>query len=69
MKIEGSGYASGSESESGSISQRLAPRIRIRIHTKMLWIRNTADNDLFSMHISGEQLEQLTGLCAILRSG
>jgi hypothetical protein len=23
---------------------------------------------IFSMHISGEQLEQLTGLCAILRS-
>jgi hypothetical protein len=35
MKIEGSG------SESGSISQRHGLRIRIRIHTKMSWIRNT----------------------------
>jgi hypothetical protein len=31
MKIEGS----------GSISQRLDPRIRIRINTKISWIRNT----------------------------
>jgi hypothetical protein len=28
-------------SGSGSISQRHKPRIRIRIHTKMSWIRNT----------------------------
>jgi hypothetical protein len=34
---------SGSESGSGSISQKHgSPRIRIRIHPKMSWIRNTA---------------------------
>jgi hypothetical protein len=36
MKIEGSGSASGSISQRG-----VDPRIRIRIHTKMSWIRNT----------------------------
>jgi hypothetical protein len=40
MEIEGSGSAS----ESGSIRQGMDPlvRIRIRIHAKMSWIRNTA---------------------------
>jgi hypothetical protein len=40
MKIEGSGSASGSISQRG-----MDPRIRIRIHTKMSWIRNTGSGD------------------------
>jgi hypothetical protein len=39
MKIEGSGFASESGSDTGM-------DLRIRIHTKMSWIRNTAIPDL-----------------------
>jgi hypothetical protein len=63
MKIEGSGSASGS----ASISQRHGPadRIRIRIHTKMSWIRNTAqgDGDVYS-RAAGDAQE-----CARAHSG
>jgi hypothetical protein len=34
--------ASGAGSASGSVSHKYGPRIRIRIHTKVSWIRNTA---------------------------
>ncbi len=37
MKIEGSGSASGS-----GLVRGMDPRIWIRIHTKISWIRNTA---------------------------
>ena len=32
-------------------------------------VTNNNCDILFSLHVSGEQLEQLTGLCAILRYG
>jgi hypothetical protein len=39
MKIEGSGSASGSDPD--PLVRDMDPRIQIRIHTKMAWIRNT----------------------------
>jgi hypothetical protein len=57
MKIEGSGSASGSTSGSESpdpLVRDMDPLIRIRIHTKMLWICNTGldiDCHLQSLHV------------------
>jgi hypothetical protein len=56
-KIAGSGSESRSGSESGPLVRDMDPRIRI--HTKMSWIRNTAYRSTLHAHLHTAQGEQL----------